>query len=235
MALAVAEFQGLLAVLADKLGVEVERLIRATAGMEQRDALALLSDAYPAIVTPYLAAANDLSVVWYAEQPVRAGAAAFTPAAAPLAPVARLAASARWAYFEDEAVTALQGSATRALFGQSRRTITANADSEGVRWARHASATACGFCRMLATREAVYLSKETASRAHDHCHCLAVPDRDGRYEPAPYVAQWEDDYAAAREAGHTTPEAIANYMDHVEGGRRYTPPSPADMPQTVAH
>ncbi|MFV8169837.1 ADP-ribosyltransferase [Mycolicibacterium peregrinum] len=121
---------------------------------------------------------------------------------------------------QSDPALALKGTATRSVFSGSRDTVITNANREGVRWARHASANACGFCRMLATRGAVYHSQALAKKSHDHCHCLAVPDRDGLYVPAPYVEQWERDYAQARRGGATTPGQIANAMDKVDGGRR---------------
>ena len=106
--------------------------------------------------------------------------------------------------------------AERAIFDGFRDTITANADREpGARWARHASANACGWCRMLATREAVYTSAHAAgdgNRYHDHCHCMAVVVRPGQtYTPPPYVAQWDDDYKEARKIS-TDPAVIARLM-----------------------
>ena len=218
MARAVPEFQGVLTQLAaaaeDKIGVLIPHLDRLDAA-ERRQ---FITDAYPTLITPYLAAAGDLTAQWYDEQPTTTRGFRVAPAA--LAPAEQLAVSGRWALTQSNPVAALQGSSTRAVFNSSRRTVLDNVGREsGARWARHASANACAFCRMLATRTgtgkgSLYTSKTAAVRTgttkrkrgkraagekyHDHCHCVAVPVRPGdSYEPPPYVQQWTADYRAA--------------------------------------
>jgi hypothetical protein len=214
VALAVIEFQAFLTGLANELGVRIERLAGQVSNrMTQPELLAFVTDAYPALATPYLSASADATAVWYEEQPAPVKAAEFVAQPADLTPVDQLAANARWAMLQRDPVVALQGSSTRAVFDSSRNTVFDNAAREDVRWARHAAPTACGFCRLLATRGAVYRSQSRALRAHDHCHCLAVPDRDGRYEPPDYVQQWEKDYEAALDDGARTPAEIAYAMD----------------------
>lgn len=89
-----------------------------------------------------------------------------------------------------------------AVANAGRNTIIENArrDPLEVRYARHASANACAFCAVLATRQAVYRSEDSAGiQAHRDCHCIAVPVWPGQsVEEAPYVAQFRDDYYAAR-------------------------------------
>lgn len=184
----------------------------------------------PGIVDPYLAAAGDITADWYeAQAPGRAYVA--TPAA--LVDEGRLQATARWAAgtvltrSPVSPLDLLAGSMQRALFNESRETIIQNSDAEpGARWARHASANACEFCRMVATRGAVYASESAAStvggrgstgsrgggvrtrgnqaigsKYHDHCHCIAVPVRPGQsYEPPSYVEEWGAEYTRARKA-----------------------------------
>lgn len=220
MAVAVAEFQLLLAQLAGELGSRIDRLVPSLDRLDQPELLSFITDAYPALVTPYIAAGNDLTTVWYDEQPAAPAAKPFYAEPAAVAPVEQLAISARWAMLQSDPTIALKGTATRAVFSGSRDTVITNTTREGILWARHASANACGFCRMLATRGAVYHSQALAKKSHDNCHCLAVPDRDGLYVPAPYVEQWDRDYIQARKDGARTPGQIANAMDKVEGGRR---------------
>lgn len=220
MAVAVAEFQLLLAQLANELGTKIDRLVPNLDRLSQPELLSFITDAYPELVTPYISAGNNLTTVWYDEQPTKANAKPFQAEPAVVTPADQLAISARWAMLQTDPAAALKGTATRAVFSGSRDTVIENTNREGVRWARHASANACGFCRMLATRGAVYHSQALAKKSHDNCHCLAVPDRDGLYVPAPYVAQWERDYAQARKDGATTPGQIANAMDKADGGRR---------------
>lgn len=220
MALAVPEFQGLLAELARRMGADVAKLVTAIGRLTPVEQFAFITDAYPELAWPYLSASAELTTQWYDEQPT--ATSGFAPEPAELPPAEQLAANARWALLQDATVSLLQGAATRSIFNTSRATVLGNAEREGVRWARHASANACGFCRMLATRGAVYHSAALARKGHDGCHCIALPDRDGKYEPAPYVAQWERDYAAARRAGHTDAASIARFME-AAGKQRPTP------------
>lgn len=168
MPVAVSEFQLLLTRLAVDLGVKAQRLLARMDRLDQREALAFLTAAYPELVTPYVTLAAQATVVYYTEQPVAPpplGVPTFTPAVPDiLAPREQLAASARWALMQPKPIPALQGSATRAVFNGSRDTIVHNANLEGASWARHASSNACGFCRMLATRGEVYTSKVAATR-----------------------------------------------------------------------
>lgn len=127
-----------------------------------------LQSEVPGIVDPYLAAAGDITADWYEAQAPELGYIA-TPAALP--DEGQLQATARWAagtVLTKSPVSPLDllaGSMQRALFNESRETIIENAETEpGARWARHASANACEFCRMVATRGAVYASAETAGR-----------------------------------------------------------------------
>lgn len=107
-----------------------------------------------------------------------------------------------------------------AVSNAGRGTILTNMrrDPLEVRYSRHASATACAFCAMLASRQAVYRSEDTAGAdAHRGDHCIAVPVWPGQeVEEAPYVAQFRDDYYSARKAavrrGDTSTKAILAEM-----------------------
>jgi hypothetical protein len=114
--------------------------------------------------------------------------------------------------------------------GRDTIAVSAAEDPAGTTYARHASANACAFCRLMATRGATYLTKESAEfvtgeidprtrevargprgsqspgeKFHDHCKCIAVPQFPGdTLEAAPYVDQWMQDYkTAAAQAGGT--------------------------------
>lgn len=211
MALAVIEFQQLLTGLTNELSGDVVQLLSRLGRLDQEELLAFITDAYPDLLQPYIAAAADATVTWYEEQPAKKKTFTPTPAEAP--PLKELAIAGRWAMLQGNPITAMQGTATRSVFSASRDTVITNTLRENVRWARHASAGACGFCKILATRGAVYRSQQSAKKSHNHCHCLAVPDRDGTFEPAPYVAQWEKDYVQARRDGANTIGKIAYAMD----------------------
>lgn len=115
----------------------------------------------------------------------------------------------------DGALSRLSGGLQRIIANADRDTIEGNAALDPVRpkVARYASANACAFCRMLATRGAVYASEESAlritgrrgrtrgsrplgSKYHDFCRCVPVLVFPGQeYEPAPHIADWQEQYA----------------------------------------
>ena len=225
VAQAVSEFQSLLAELAAQLEARIGRLVAAVTGLDQAEVLSFITDAAPALVTPFLSAAADLTAVWYDEQ---SPGTDFTATPAVLPPVEDLAATARWALLQPDPAVAWSGAATKSVFDASRETVITNAAQEGVKWARHAQENACGFCRMLAVKGYYYRSEKTAlavrhtdAQGHDHCNCTAVPERGGTYVPPPYLKQWKRDYEAARKAAGKKAGAIANAMDYLPGGRRY--------------
>jgi hypothetical protein len=118
------------------------------------------------------------------------------------------------------ALSLLSGGLQRIVFDGGRDTSAGSAalDPAKPTYARHASANACAFCALMATRGAVYTSKDAAERVgysargrtrtggtrskgekyHDDCHCVAVVVWPGQeYKPAPYVAKWEQAYLDA--------------------------------------
>lgn len=57
-------------------------------------------------------------------------------------------------------------------------------DSQALGWARVASANACAFCAMLASRGPVYKDETVDFEAHDHCTCGSEPVYEGAEWPA---------------------------------------------------
>lgn len=110
-----------------------------------------------------------------------------------------------------------------AVTNAGRGTIIENLrrDPLDARYVRHASATACAFCAMLAIRQAVYRSEDTAGvEAHRSCHCIAVPVWPGEaVEEAPYVSTWRDAYYESREAAGGDTKAILAEMRQRAGLR----------------
>lgn len=147
---------------------DLAALWRAVDGQDVEFLRDALQAEVPGVVDPYLAAAGDITADWYEAQAPDLNYVA-RPAA--LVDEGQLQATARWAagtVLTKSPVSPLDllaGSMQRALFNESRETIVDNAEVEpGARWARHASANACEFCRMVATRGAVYTSESAASR-----------------------------------------------------------------------
>ncbi|KAA0021812.1 VG15 protein [Antrihabitans cavernicola] len=198
-----AEFQAVLGDLNTVMLGDLDAMWSHAADWDAQEFRSWVLDAYPDVASPYVDAAGDLAADWYDDA---APELEFKAKPAALPPVEQMRASAGWALSNESAFELLAGSAQRMLFNGSRQTVLGAVEQEaGATWARHASGTACSFCRMLATRSNVYVSKGAAehgksgSRYHDNCHCLAVMVRPGcSFEPAPYVSAWEADYKAAR-------------------------------------
>ena len=96
----------------------------------------------------------------------------YAPGVAPIA-VAPLdddviRANVMYAYMaQGDTLSILGGSMQRWIFNAYRDSISNSIDFDTrttTTWARHASPTACGFCRLLATRGAVYTSEKAASQ-----------------------------------------------------------------------
>jgi hypothetical protein len=65
-------------------------------------------------------------------------------------------------------------------------------DRQATAWARAAALGACSFCKLLATRGAVYKQDTASFRAHDGCHCGVVPVFKGqRFELSDHAREWE--------------------------------------------
>jgi GNAT superfamily N-acetyltransferase len=210
----VPEFRRVLVRLGDVLDGDLGKLVSALGRLDVADAMRLITDAYPQVVTPYIAAAGDLTATWYEDLPTKRGAEAFIAKPADLPPVEQLAANGRYALTTKKPTSVLQGAGRKAIFTAHRDTVISNARRERVAWVREARPGACGFCRMLATRvladglgsPGLYRSEQTASRSphtfdeavgHDHCRCVAVPLRSGKPYTVPgYVHDWLEDYEA---------------------------------------
>lgn len=134
-----------------------------------------LAEVLAVLVEKYGSAGATLAADWYDEARDDAKAAG-TFRAMPATPPEpeRVQALARWGVgplfgANPNGVTALSllaGGLQREVLKMPRSTVEGSAtlDPAGPSYARHASANACAFCRMLATRGAVYTSKDAAER-----------------------------------------------------------------------
>lgn len=134
-----------------------------------------LMDVVPAIADKYGLAAGALAADWYDEARDSAGAAGrFLAEPAPLPDSTRYEALVRWGVSPlftptpdgTLAASLIAGGLQRIVADAHRDTITASVKSDGaaIGYARHASANACAFCALLATRGAVYKSEQSAGR-----------------------------------------------------------------------
>lgn len=94
-------------------------------------------------------------------------------------------------YASQTALQAVQGAANRHVLDGGRAPViqTALADPGTSGWSRITKTGACGFCRMLAGRGAVYRTEESSHFAsHDKCQCSVAPAFGG---PEISVKQYE--------------------------------------------
>ena len=177
----------------------------------------ILLAAFPGVVGPYLQASAMTSAQMYDES---APELDFKATPAPEMSAARLAGSVRWALYAPggaKPVDRLAGAAQRLVFDASRQTTLTSLAAEydvpiseveepGTMWARHASANACSFCKVMATRGAVFRSGESATRVVGRSLNLTVADQralaNGTATREELLARRET-YAIGRRKGQT--------------------------------
>lgn len=103
----------------------------------------------------------------------------------------------------------------------ARDTITrsSNADPDAAGWAREIRGDTCKFCRMLATRGAVYKRETADFAAHHSCDCVAVPSWDSsapEVETRQYVASERTSTMTEEQKAHHR-EAVAGYLENFDG------------------
>jgi len=224
-----SNFQQLLTGLSAQAVIAVTVLWNNLSSVDPETRWRALQEAYPATVDPYMAAAAVLSAEWYASINKASDFAVETAA-----PVSQdvLHANVGWALSQSDPLANLTGSVERQVFNSSRDTVLSNASRQGVRYARYASANACSFCQLLATRTTNDLyrtelssvrvvgragrprgTRKIGEKFHDNCHCLPVPVFDGEpYTPPDYVQQWETQYENARSDVGGNTKDIINHM-----------------------
>lgn len=194
----------LLAVLAGHATDAALNLFDSTSDVQE------LLDAYPVLLDPYLAASAEIAAEWYSS--LAPGSSFPVEVATPVAEKS-LQGSVRWALAQPDTRAAVEGSTDRRVFDSARNTITVNAVREKVHWSRGASATACPWCRVLATNGPIYHTAKAAVKGHDGCHCVPVPLRAGDdYQPPDYLSEWESQYMDARKQVGGNLDAIVNYL-----------------------
>lgn len=163
---------------------------------------------FPALVSQYGDAAAALAADWF-EGLTGAKAVLGAPVAE-----ARANASMRWALGSilngspEQALATLGVVLDKFVKEPGRDTIAASASEAGIGYARVPfGAETCAFCLMLASRGAVYQSRESAGIGHEFhgdCDCVVTPIRDDNDFPKGYDpdALYEQ-YAAARRDAHS--------------------------------
>ena len=205
----------------------LRRLIKATALQES---VADWVEAVRALVDRYGATSAALAVSFYEAERAAAGAAGrFTTAPAGSPPAEQIAAGLRWAtkdlWPRDEAVATVAQQepldvrieqamkkaemvTQKLVADQGRDTVrqAVRQDAGAVAYARAAALGGCSFCKLMASRGAVYKNAQTAGREaderftgeasvvkfHNNCHCTIIPVfRGQQFELSPHAAEWD--------------------------------------------
>jgi len=111
----------------------------------------------------------------------------------------------------------VSGAVSRLVLQSGRDTIQEELlrDPAALGWARVASANACAFCAMLASRGPVYKEETVDFEAHDHCTCGSEPVYEGAQWPPnskAFDSLWRD---AAQEFGHSP--SVKEWRQFYEG------------------
>jgi len=136
----------------------------------------------------------------------------------------------------------------RLVLDTARRTIveTVEQDPDARGWYRSAAPDACSFCRLMASRGAVYRSRGTAGtdandsfeggglfKYHNNCACVAMPVlRGDTFTLSPEATEWDRiyyEYAASDPPDQLRRFRIA--MRAIDEGRLPTPEDFGDRPR----
>lgn len=177
-----------------------------------RDAL---SEFTPLLVEQYGAVAESLALDRYDEQRAISGAKGLFRATAPgggIPPEAveskvRYLAGSLWSPEPERMLGGLTTAVDKYVKQPGRAVFSSNARREGAHWARVPSgAKTCAFCLLLASRDAAYVSRRSASqgtdggRYHGLCDCTAVRIGSKDEYPSGYLpAESYEMYQTARD------------------------------------
>lgn len=169
----------------------------------------------PVLVAEHGQIAATVAADWYDEVRAAEGipgtfaaTAAVVDEAAAVAGTVQRAAEALFTDDPGAALVSLTGPIVQYALSGSRETITrsAAADPRASGWQRVTRSGACGFCRMLADRGAVYREARARFASHHECNCAAVPSFDPN-APEVDVAVYE----ASRRTSLMTPQERAEH------------------------
>ena len=135
-------------------------------------------------------------------------------------------------YAKDRGFVRAAGALAKLVLAGGRRTIVdlVRADRTALGWARVTDGDPCAFCRMLASRGAVYKTEAGAEFVpHDGCGCSAEPMFKGASPPdqaAEYAREWQAAQAQARSDGTmssgTSNDSLNNYRRYLAGEQATT-------------
>lgn len=203
----VVQAEALQQIISDLTAVTVQQVVALFTQFDsgQLEFATVLRQVFPAIISQNGQAAAAIAARWYEELNPDSD---YEAASVLDVPARQLDKTINWALYapgKAEPVDRLAGSAKRLVANAARDTITDNANIEGVRWARYASANACAFCRLLATRGPVYHSERSAKFVVGREKQMSRAERRQR--------------AAARMAGQPDPFRRVEYTGQARGTR----------------
>jgi hypothetical protein len=222
---------------------EVQQMLASLNANRPEASAAALRSAYPAVIDRYSLAAGTLAADWYDD--LRADAKVrgyFT--ALPVEPqLERADGAARrlaGSLFTDDPSAlgpGLQAVTDLLVKASARETITSSsiADPRASGWQRISRGASCSFCRMLASRGAVYKQGTATFAAHHDCNCGAVPSWDAgapEVEAKQYIGSERLDSLRRQAAGEpvTLSRRRIKYLER----RGLTPQQDAER-QLAAH
>lgn len=192
-----------------------------------QDSVPVWMSAVRALIEQYGAASAAVASDFYERQRADANVPGhFDAAAAPPAPDEQVESSLRWATKDlwetdaeqepfdvrlAQAEQRAEAVAQKLVADQGRATTrqAVDRDREAVAYARAAALGGCHFCKLMASRGAVYKNARTAGRDandkftgdasvvkfHDNCHCVIVPVfRGQQFELSAHAAEWDRIY-----------------------------------------
>lgn len=139
-------------------------VVRTASQMDSMTGREYLTDAFEALVSTYGGVSADMTVEWWDE--IMADEL-YLAEAAPLPTHRQLVKEVRWGTApdvqgEDDVLRRMAALMQKHIFGAHRNTVDINSLNHKVGYARYAQADACAFCRLLASRGAVYGSPAAA-------------------------------------------------------------------------
>lgn len=186
--------------------------------------LLILTDQYGSV-------AASMAADWYDELRADSGASGrFRALAAPSVPAEAVETKVRylaghlWTPDPAGMLGGLLVAADKYVKQPGRNTMASNAKREGVRWARVPTGKkTCSFCLILASRDAVYESKQSAGgdghKFHGACDCIATRIAKRSDYPEDYLP---DDYYAMYQAARSEAKS-GDIKDIAESFRRLHP------------
>lgn len=216
--------------LARLLARDMRRLGRVVVPQRLQESLPLWIEAVAALVGRYGDASSSLAADFYEAEREAAGVPGrFAPSLPGPPPDAQTEASLRWATKDlwprdaelatpaqaqpvavrlEQAQRKAQGVAQKLVLDQGRETVREAVlqDRGAVAYARAAALGACAFCKLMASRGAVYKDLDSVGRAadelfegdasvvkfHDNCRCQPIPVfRGQQFELSPQAREWD--------------------------------------------